>query len=57
MDHLDHQREVMKLKYAPFSFPAITWHCREGNRKVNERFAREGYPGRDTGYDPIMSDA
>lgn len=57
MDHNDHQREVLKLKYLPFNYPAIMHHCREGNRKVNERIAREGYPGRETSYDPIMSDA
>lgn len=61
MDHIDHQREVMKLRYQPFNYPAIYWHGREGNRKLNERLDREGLRGRamspEASCDYVMSDA
>lgn len=57
MDHLDHERAALKLRYLPFNHPAIRYHQREGNRLINERFEREGYPGQYRSTDPIMSDA
>lgn len=56
MTHLEHEREALKLRYLPFNHPAISYHQREGNRLINERFAREGYPGAHQSTDPIMSD-
>jgi hypothetical protein len=56
MDHLDHERATLKLRYVPFNYPAIVYHMREGNRLINERFTREGYPQFDR-PEPIMSDA
>lgn len=61
MDHLDHERAALKLRYLPFNYPAIRWHGREGNRKFNERLDREGLRGRAMSPVPscdyVMSDA
>ncbi len=57
MDHLYHARAALKLRYVPFNYPAIAYHVREGNRLINERLAREGYPALHSGPEYPMADA
>lgn len=61
MDHIDHERAALKLRYLPFNYPAAAWHMREGNRKINERLDREGLRGRAmspaSSCDYVMADA
>lgn len=57
MTHIQHEIAAMRLRYVPFNYPAMAWHLREGNRKINERLSKLGAIWVEPLTDPIVSDA